>query len=43
MAKITTNRIGEYLSTALNILSEKGGEFPSKELIKELKLLPICI
>ena len=37
MAKITSNRIGEYLSTALNILSEKGGECPSKELIKYME------
>ena len=37
MAKITNNRIGEYLSTALNILSEKGGECPTKELIKNME------
>jgi hypothetical protein len=37
MAKITNNRIGEYLSMALNILSEKGGECPTKELIKNME------
>ncbi len=37
MAKITSKRIGEYLLTALNILAEKGGECPTKELIKYME------
>jgi hypothetical protein len=36
MAKFTSERTGEYLSTALKILSEKGGECPSKELMEEI-------
>lgn len=37
MAQINKNRIGEYLSVALNIIFEKGGECPSKELIKSME------
>lgn len=36
MAKITEKRTGEYLKTALEILKEKGGEYPSGELIKDI-------
>jgi len=36
MRRITNERIGEYLKTALNILNDKGGEFPLKDLQKEM-------
>src|SRR5918996_662349 len=36
MAKITNERTGEYLKMALRVLKEKGGEYPSGELISEL-------
>lgn len=36
MAKITATRTGEYLKESLAIIKEKGGEYPSSELIKEM-------
>ncbi len=37
MEKIDFIRTGEYLKATLTILKEKGGEYPSNELIKELE------
>ena len=36
MAKITSERTGEYLKEALCVLKEKGGEYPSGDLINEI-------
>ncbi|MFC1501593.1 DUF262 domain-containing protein [Elusimicrobiota bacterium] len=36
MAKISNERTGEFLKEALLVLKDKGGEFPSGELIKEM-------
>jgi len=36
MAKITNERTGEFLKEALCILKEKGGEYPSGDLINEI-------
>ncbi|MFA5644559.1 MAG: DUF262 domain-containing protein [Patescibacteria group bacterium] len=37
MSKITNERIGEYLKTALNILDENGGEYPASDLIEQME------
>lgn len=36
MAKISNERTGEYLKTSLVVLKEKGGEYPSADLIDEM-------
>ena len=36
MAKITSERTREYLKEALHVLKEKGGEYPSGDLINEI-------
>jgi hypothetical protein len=36
MAQIKSERTGEYLKETLLVLKEKGGEYPSGELIKEV-------
>lgn len=36
MAKITSERTGEYLKEALLVLKEKGSEYPSSDLINEM-------
>jgi len=37
MAKISKERIGEYLKTSLQVIQDNGGQLPSSEVLTEVE------